>query len=174
MWISQPHLLKSLSFPHWTRQKGKRVRESKFDTCLWLFFYDHQRRVGIEYWMRSTGLQLAVDDPPGSLCARVCKVASVVSVCQTPLSMRFSRQELLEWVTVPSFRGSSWPRDQNCISYISCVGRGWISVVSRFPGVIFLLLFTYLSLLFLQYLPPLQSAEIKNRITREGNPQSGS
>ena len=52
--------------------------------------------------MHSTGLQLAVeDDPPGSLCVRVCKVASVVSVCQTPLSMRFSRQEYWSGLLCP-------------------------------------------------------------------------
>ena len=29
----------------------------------------------------------------------------------------------LEWVAVPSSRGSSRPRDRNCISYISYIGR---------------------------------------------------
>ena len=28
----------------------------------------------------------------------------------------------LEWVSMPSSRGSSWPRDQSNISYISCIG----------------------------------------------------
>ena len=28
-----------------------------------------------------------------------------------------------EWVAVPFSRGSSWPRDQTCVSYISCIGR---------------------------------------------------
>ena len=30
---------------------------------------------------------------------------------------------ILEWVAMPSSRGSSWPRDQICISYVSCIGR---------------------------------------------------
>ena len=30
---------------------------------------------------------------------------------------------VLEWVAVPSSRGSSPPRDQTCISYVSCIGR---------------------------------------------------
>ena len=30
---------------------------------------------------------------------------------------------ILEWVAVPSSRGSSQPRDLTCISYISCIGR---------------------------------------------------
>ena len=30
---------------------------------------------------------------------------------------------ILEWVAMPSSRGSSRPRDQTCFSYISCIGR---------------------------------------------------
>ena len=30
---------------------------------------------------------------------------------RTPLSMGFSRQEILEWIAISSFKGSSPPRD---------------------------------------------------------------
>ena len=30
---------------------------------------------------------------------------------------------ILEWVAMPSSRGSSWARDQTCISYVACIGR---------------------------------------------------
>ena len=30
---------------------------------------------------------------------------------------------ILEWVAIPSSTGSSPPRDQTCISYVSCIGR---------------------------------------------------
>ena len=30
---------------------------------------------------------------------------------------------ILEWVSVPSSIGSSWPRDRTRVSYISCIGR---------------------------------------------------
>ena len=30
---------------------------------------------------------------------------------------------ILEWVAISFSRGSSWPRDQTLISYISCIGR---------------------------------------------------
>ena len=30
---------------------------------------------------------------------------------------------ILKWVAMPSFRGSSRPRDRTCISYVSCIGR---------------------------------------------------
>ena len=32
---------------------------------------------------------------------------------------------ILNWVAVPSSRGSSRPRNQTCISYVSCIGR-WV------------------------------------------------
>ena len=41
---------------------------------------------------------------------------------QTPLSTGFSRQEL-EWVSMPSSRGSSRPRDQTRIASVSCISR---------------------------------------------------
>ena len=43
--------------------------------------------------------------PPGS---------SVLVILQT---------KILEWIAMPSSRGSSQPRDQSCISYVSCIGR---------------------------------------------------
>ena len=30
---------------------------------------------------------------------------------------------ILEPVAISSFRGSSWPRDGTCVSYVSCIGR---------------------------------------------------
>ena len=31
---------------------------------------------------------------------------------------------ILEWVAMPSSKGSSQLKDQTCVSYISCTGRG--------------------------------------------------
>ena len=39
--------------------------------------------------------------------------------CQAPLSMGFLQASVLKWVSMPSSRGSSQPRDQTCISYVS-------------------------------------------------------
>ena len=39
---------------------------------------------------------------------------------QAPPCMGFSRQEYWSGLAIPFFRGSSWPRDQTCIS---CIGR---------------------------------------------------
>ena len=33
--------------------------------------------------------------------------------------------KILEWAAMPSSRGSSWPRDWTCVSYVSCIGR-WV------------------------------------------------
>ena len=30
---------------------------------------------------------------------------------------------ILEWVAMPSSRGSSRPRDQTCVSYVFCIGK---------------------------------------------------
>ena len=37
---------------------------------------------------------------------------------QAPLSMGILQAKTLEWVAMPSSRGSSWPRDRTCISHI--------------------------------------------------------
>ena len=42
---------------------------------------------------------------------------------QAPLSMEFSRQEILEWVAISFFRGSFQSRDQTLVSCIFCIGR---------------------------------------------------
>ena len=45
--------------------------------------------------------------------------------CSPPDSFVYGILEArrLEWVVLPSFRGSSWPRDQTCVSSVSCLGR---------------------------------------------------
>ena len=42
---------------------------------------------------------------------------------QPPLPMGIFHTRILEWVPMPSSRGSSQPRDQTRISYVSCIGR---------------------------------------------------
>ena len=64
------------------------------------------------------------------MCARACKVASVMSVCD-PMHHGFPgssdreilQGRILEWVTTFSSRRSSWPRDQTRVSYISWIGK---------------------------------------------------
>ena len=44
---------------------------------------------------------------------------------QASLSMEFSMPRILEWVAISFSGGSSWPRDQTCVSCVSSTGR-WI------------------------------------------------
>ena len=46
-----------------------------------------------------------------------------IVACQVILSMGILWTRRLEWVPVPSSRGSSPTRDQTHISYVSCIGR---------------------------------------------------
>ena len=43
--------------------------------------------------------------------------------CQGLLSMEFSRQEYWRGLPFPTFRGSSWFRDQTGFSWVSCIGH---------------------------------------------------
>ena len=44
--------------------------------------------------------------------------------CQALLSMGILQARILEWVSMPSSRGSSQHSDRTHISYVSCIGRG--------------------------------------------------
>ena len=60
-----------------------------------------------------------------SLCMFVCVCVCVLSCdpkgCSPPgSSVLILQGRILEWVAMPSSRGSSWPRDRNCVS---CPGR---------------------------------------------------
>ena len=56
-------------------------------------------------------------------CVRLFATLWTVA-CQAPLSMGFSRQEELEWVGMPSSRGSSQLRK---ISYVSTLADGFFT-----------------------------------------------
>ena len=48
--------------------------------------------------------------------------------CQFPLSLGTLQAGILEWVAMPSSRGSSLPRDQTSVSYLSCIGRRLLTI----------------------------------------------
>ena len=66
-------------------------------------------------------------------CMHAWKVTSGVSDSFKPMDCSpagysvhgILQARILEWVAMLSSRGSSWPRDQTQISYISCIG-GWV------------------------------------------------
>ena len=59
------------------------------------------------------------------LCARSSPAlaTSWIVAHQAPLSMGLIQGRILEWVSMPSSRGSSKPRDRICVSRVSCIGR---------------------------------------------------
>ena len=67
----------------------------------------------------------------------MCLVAQLCNpmdcACHSPLSMVILQARILEWVAMPSSRGSSWTRDQPRVSYVSCIGR-WVLYHSRHLG----------------------------------------
>ena len=63
-----------------------------------------------------------------------CSVVSVMSLwdpvdCSPPGSSvhGFLQARILEWLAVPSSRGSSWPRDRTLVSCISCIVGGFFT-----------------------------------------------
>ena len=57
---------------------------------------------------------------------RLCATLWTAARQSPSLSMGILRARILEWVAVPSSRGSSPPRDGNCISYVLCIGRQFL------------------------------------------------
>ena len=56
--------------------------------------------------------------------------------CQDPLSTKCSKQACWGGSPCPPSRGSSWPRDWTCISFISCTGRRILCHCTTWEGQI--------------------------------------
>ena len=58
--------------------------------------------------------------------------------CSLPGSSvhRILQKKILEWVVKPSSRGSSQPRDQTCVSYVSCICRQVLYLRSQWESQI--------------------------------------
>ena len=50
------------------------------------------------------------------------------AACQAPLSMGILQARILEWVAMPSSRGSSQPRDQ---THVSCIAGGFFTIWAK-------------------------------------------
>ena len=61
-----------------------------------------------------------------SEAAQLCPTLSDPMDCSLPGSSVHGilQARVLEWVAVPSFRGSSRPRDRTCLSKVSALARG--------------------------------------------------
>ena len=58
-------------------------------------------------------------------------VAPGTVACQAPLSKGILQARILEWVAMPSSRGSSQPRDRTCISCGSCISGGFLPLTHQ-------------------------------------------
>ena len=69
---------------------------------------------------------------PYTICCAVLSCFDRIWLCdprtvahQALVSMGILQARILEWVTMPSSRGSSPPRDQTCVSCIFCIADGF-------------------------------------------------
>ena len=53
------------------------------------------------------------------LCLTLCDPMD----CSPPGSSVHFQARILEWVAIFSSKGSYWPKDPTCVSYVSCIGR---------------------------------------------------
>ena len=60
---------------------------------------------------------------PSEHCACILSHFSLVQFFATPWSVAHHSPLSMEWVVISFSRGSSWPRNQASVSYISCIGR---------------------------------------------------
>ena len=97
-------------------------------------FLSTHRCLLASHLMRSTGLPCTpqpMQSCPSSLASSLCVCAQAHLTLCDPMdwsppdsSVReIFLARILEWVAMPSFRGSSWSRDQTHLSCISCTGR---------------------------------------------------
>ena len=56
------------------------------------------------------------------LCPTLWDLMDCIAL-QAPLSTGILQARILEWVAMASSRGSSQPKDQACVSHVSCIGR---------------------------------------------------
>ena len=81
--------------------------------------------------LQSLGCQVSLDYAKSlQSCLTLCNPID----CSPPgSSVRgIFQARILEWVAIPSSRGSSWSRDRTCRSYLSCIGRWALILVP--PG----------------------------------------
>ena len=72
---------------------------------------------------RCSGTTLCVSTKPLQPCPTLCDPVD----CSPPGSSVHGilQERILAWVAMPTYRKSSQPRGQTCVSLISCIGR-WV------------------------------------------------
>ena len=108
----------NLIFKKWYKQTFPKQKQTQ-KTSLWLP-NGKQWEDNLGGWDERTHTACTHTKSPQS-CSTPCDSMD----CSPPGSSLHGilQARILEWVTMPSSRGSSHSRDWSCISYISCIGR---------------------------------------------------
>ena len=65
--------------------------------------------------------------PPSDPSLRAKLIQSCQTICDPmdciPPGSSIHRDSPSKWVVISHSRGSSWPKDQTCVCYVSCIGR---------------------------------------------------
>ena len=77
-------------------------------------------------------------------CLTLCNDCS--SSDSSPHGISLAR--ILEWIAIPSSRGSSWPRDRTCFSWVFCISGAFFTTeethILRFIGIFGVYMFIYM------------------------------
>ena len=70
-------------------------------------------------------------------CAQLCSTFCNPLDCNPPGSSvhGISQASILEWLVISSSKGSSWPRNRTCVSYVFCIADGFFTTEP--PGKLF-------------------------------------
>ena len=71
-------------------------------------------------------------------CAQLCLTLCDPMDCSPPGSsvQRILQGRILEWVAISSSKGSSWPRDWTCVSFVFYIGKRVIYLLSHWGSPI--------------------------------------
>ena len=98
----------------WAKGRGKIFIFTSWKESKWCSFY-------WDWPCYRHSVSLCVCAKSLQLCPTLCDPMD----CSPPGSSVHGvlQARILEWVAMPSSRGSSWPRDRTCISHVYCIGR---------------------------------------------------
>jgi len=98
----------------WVKGRGKIFIFTSWQESKWCSFY-------WDWPCYRHSVSLCVCAKSLQLCPTLCYPMD----CSLPSSSVHGilQARILEWVAVPSSRGSSWPRDRTWISHVYCIGR---------------------------------------------------
>ena len=119
-WSRLRGTLSSSEDPGWVRPAVHQLHRGQY-RWVWLYCISVLGSVPAGPSDSDASLHLCV------LCDQSCRLCDPVN-CNLPSSSVHGifQTRILGWVAMPSFRGSSWPRDQTCISCVSCIGRWFL------------------------------------------------